>query len=59
MTCAVVLSIIQTVEEHMYESLKQYQVPASRQESLYAQLDSYCIRNILRGNLMYVENMWI
>ena len=48
------LTCIQTVEEHVYEALSPYQVPASKQESLYVQLSSYKIRNISRENLTYV-----
>ena len=44
----------QSVQEHIYESLSRYQVPASRQESLYAQLGSYHIRTISRENIAYV-----
>ena len=47
---------MQTVEQHVYEALSPYQAPASKQESLYAQLGSYNIRNISRENLEYVIN---
>ena len=47
---------MQTVEQHVYEALSPYQAPASKRESLYAQLGSYNIRNISRENLEYVIN---
>ncbi|CAI8022472.1 Ephrin type-A receptor 3 [Geodia barretti] len=51
-------SLIQrTVEQHVYEALSPYQAPASKQESLYAQLGSYNIRNISRENLEFVSRL--
>lgn len=43
--------ITQTVQENVYEALSPYQAPASKQESLYAQMRTYNIVNIPRENL--------
>lgn len=43
--------VLKTVEENTYKSLAPYEVPAKKENDLYAQIDSYNIKSISREQI--------